>query len=334
MTSVFEHTRFKKPDHRNILRVLLALTFSIFLVSCNDTQNDEIESVDPSIRINLLDIEEPHTAYNAEDPLANTLHFGFELRNSIQEDAAQYLSLLTYLGEETGYTFKLHFAARHSSLTEDLGNNVVQLGAIGALGYLKAKSRFGVIPVVRGLSSNDKAEYQSFFVVRPDSAVNTLNDIKNHSLALGNKDSTQGHLIPRIMLYKIGLTLDDLASYQFTGSHYNCLQAVLLKETQVCALQDTLAEQYAEQGLVRIIKKSEYYPSSGIATNKNVPTEIIEKIRHALVRLHPLSEHKDRLYGWEKTEMSHGFITAREEDYTKLYHWALQFGFVTSGSEK
>ena len=48
-------------------------------------------------------------------------------------------------------------------------------------------------------------------------------------------------IIPRISLLEQGVALEDLARYEFTGSHRNCAKAMLSGRFEACAIQDTMA---------------------------------------------------------------------------------------------
>jgi phosphonate transport system substrate-binding protein len=213
----------------------------------------------------------------------DVLRFGFDLRASPQEDARQYLPFLQYLEQATGYAFELRFMPQDGQIVDDLGTGVVQFAAIGAGSYIQAHAQYGVIPLVRGLDTHGRAEYRSVIVVAPDSPIRTIEDLRGKRFAFGSLTSTQGHLIPRIILLQHGLTLDDLAAYEYAGSHRNCANEVTAGRFDAGGMQDTLGEELAAAGLLRIIYTSQYYPSSGIAANKDVPPEVLDRVRQALL---------------------------------------------------
>ena len=51
----------------------------------------------------------------------------------------------------------------------------------------------------------------------------------------------------------------------------------------VCGMQDKLGMSLANQGMVKILHTSRYYPSSGIVANKSVPDEVLQKVRQAMI---------------------------------------------------
>ena len=258
---------------------------------------------------------------------SDVLWFGFDLRASPQEDARQYLPLLEYLTKEAGYTFELRFTPQDGQIVDDLGVGVVQFAALGAGSYIQAHAKYGVIPLVRRLNAQGRAEYRSVIVVAPDSSIQTTADLRGKRFAFGSLTSTQGHLIPRIILAQHNLTLDDLKTYEYTGSHRNCANTVTSGHSSACGMQDTLGEELAAAGLLRIIYTSQYYPSSGIAANKDVPPEVIDKVRQALLDFDPQGRDAPGLYNWDRTEMVNGFIEATDEDYAEIVEWAVKLGY-------
>ncbi len=310
--------------------ILTSLTIAILLfllTACDSSDNIPVQIVNDNDTISDSQLNAIQVKASQERA-PDTFYFGFDLRNSPQEDTAQYLPFLNYLEQTTGYRFKIHFTPKGSTAADELGRNRTQFAAMGAISFLYAQARYGAISLVRGLNSKGRAEYQSFFVVRPDSPIHSLQDIKGRRLAFGSRDSTQGHLIPRIVLQKNNIPLSSLMSYDYTGSHQNCSEAVISGRADVCAMQDQLAYQLQSEGFVKIIHRSDFYPSSGIAANQSVPTQALIKVKQALLDFDPLDKDRTGLYHWELTEMPRGFIASSEEDYGVLREWAIRLGFL------
>lgn len=249
-------------------------------------------------------------------------YFGFDLRASPQEDARQYLPFLEYLEGTTGLQFELRFISKQSTITEDLGTGIIHFAAIGAGSYLLVSEKYGATSLVRGVNREGKAEYRSCIVVSPDSTIVNIEELRNKFIAFGSESSTQGYLIPRIILSENNLKLEDFAGHKFTGSHRNCAEEVISGRSDACGMQDTMANHLARQGLLKILHTSRYYPSSGIAVNKDVPQQVREKVKRALLDFQPTGRDAEGLYNWEYTEMPNGFVESKDEDYDTLRHWA------------
>jgi len=251
------------------------------------------------------------------------------LRHSPQEDVAQYLPFLNYLEQTTGYHFKLHFTPKNTSIIEELGENKVQFALMGAKSFIQAQIEYDAKILVRGVNLAGKAEYQSVFVVHPRSSIENISSFKGASIAFGNKNSTQGHLIPRIMLNNNNISLSDLKEYKYTHSHQACAEAIISSKYDICGMQDVLAEKLAAQGKLKIIHRSEYFPSSGFAVNNQVPPNVVSKVLKALIAFKPTSIHSKGLYHWQQTEMPLGFIQAKNNDYSNLKLWAIKLGILS-----
>lgn len=265
----------------------------------------------------------------AEDwPVDRPITVGFDVRNNQREDTRQYRPLLDYLARVTGYRFEIRFTAQNESIVDLLGQNQVQFAFVGADTYLQAHQRYGAVTVVRGLNTFDKAEYQSVIVVSPKSAISGLDELRGRKFAFGSQTSTQGRLIPLIILAEQGIGLNDLAGHVFTGSHRNCAQAVVRGEADACGMQDTLGRELAEAGLVRILATSRYFPSSGVAAAGNVPPVVIDRVKKALLDFQPNGADKAGLYNWTKTEMPNGFTDSNDSDYADLREWSKKLGLL------
>jgi len=309
-----------------LLVVALAST-GLFLTGCDF--GGEREEIDLSYRITDSVIHEP-----APERDVDVLRFGFTLRVSPLEDARQYMPFLRYLEKGTGHRFELRFSPEDGSIVDDLGKGVVQLAAVGAGVYIPAHAKYGAVLLAHGLNAQGEATYQSVIVVSPKSTVKTVEELRGKRFAFGSITSTQGHLIPRIVLSEHGLKLADLAAYECTGSHRNCADAVVSGRFDAGGMQDTIGRRLAKDGLLRILHTSKRYPSSGIAANKDVPQDVLRKIKQALLDFEPTGRDAAGLYHWDRTEMAGGFIEAREGDYAEIVKWAEKLGYLDTEAKR
>lgn len=254
--------------------------------------------------------------------------FGFGHRLDAAEEARIYTPFLQYLEKKTGYKFEPRFVQKSESMPDILGKGEVQFMAMGSVEYIHTKEKYGAIPVVRGLNSQGKAEYQAAIITKPDSSIKKIGDIRGKSFAFGSDSSTQGHLIPRTMLLKVGISINDLKESTYTGAHDKVGEAVISGKYDAGGLQDTLAKDLEKKGLVRIVAMSDNYPSSGVAANASVDPKVIEAVKKALLEFDPLGKDKEELYHWDRTEMPNGFIKATGSDYDSIKDAMMKLGFL------
>lgn len=310
----------------SVLKSLLIIPYLFILTGCDSSE--EVNVTEVSVSELLSDAELHGFEHHFDESKSGYIHFGFDLRSSPQEDIAQYLPLMNYLARSTGYKFKLEVIPKNSSIISELKEGHIHLAAMGAVNDIRSEEAGIGRTLVQGLNKHNKASYQSMFIVKPDSAVQTIADIKNKKMAFGDRSSTQGHLIPRIILEKNHIKLSDFMNYDYLGSHQLCAEAVVSGKFDVCALQDMLAKDLAERGLVRIIHASEYYPSSGIVVSTALNKDVALKIKQALLDFKPHGEHKAGLYNWHMTEMPNGFVAANESAYKELKGWLVKLNLL------
>ncbi len=298
---------------------LLIILCLLLLSGC--TQTETPKKVSLSKRSGDLSKRSGH-------PQPNTLWFGFDLRLGPKEEVMIYMPFLKYLEKATGRRFRIKFSEKYEDTVENLEKGKTHFAAIGTLSYVIGKEKHGIKYLVSGVNKEGDPMYHSMIVVKEESRIRTLNDLKGKCFAFGSRISTQGHLIPRSMLEDAGIGLDDLSQYIYAGSHTDAVKAVLNGECDAAGIQDTLAERLAAEGKIKIIKMSKPYPSSLIAYNSRVDTETVELVRSAMLSFEPKGKHGHMMIDWNKTEMPLGFTLLNEVELNKVTGLAKKYGIL------
>lgn len=281
-----------------------------------------------STPVNLARAATAEDLAKLEPPGDGRLYVGYDRRLDPKEDVKMYVPLLRYLERTTNYRFQLHPTSKDGNVVDDLGHGTIQFAIVGTLSYLQAHSRYGAQALVRGLNADGRDVYRAAIVTRPRSPLQSLSDLRGKTFAFGASNSTQGHLIPRILLKQAGLRLGDLAAYEYTGSHSEVANAVISGRLDAGGMQDTLATSLANRGLLRILALSADYPSSGVVVGPGVDPVVVDAVRRALLAFEPTGKDAAGLYHWEQTEMPRGFTSAQDSDYAELQTWAERFGLL------
>jgi phosphonate transport system substrate-binding protein len=240
----------------------------------------------------------------------------------------QALSLATWLRERIGLGFGVVPARPDTDSASQICNGEIDFAVVGTAAYLRAAERCGARILVRGLNSAGEDTYRAAIVVRPDSRLSEVSELEGRSFAFGALLSTQGHLIPRLMLEEAGVGLADLGMHSHHDSHQATADAVSSGRFDAGAVQDTLAHALAERGLVRILALSERYPSSGVVVAPQVPDWLADQVRSALVDLDPAGRDAAALHRWERSEMPRGFVPACDDEYGELGALAARLGLI------
>ena len=107
------------------------------------------------------------------------------------------------LQKETGLHFKTSVATSYAAVIEAMGAGKVDVGWLATFSYVLAKDKYDVelLLVVQRFGS---PFYRGQIMVRADSGINSLKDLKGKRFAFVDPASTSGHLYPKTLLLSKG----------------------------------------------------------------------------------------------------------------------------------
>ncbi len=175
--------------------------------------------------------------------------------------------------------------------------------------YVEAREKYGVIPLVCPLNKGEKY-YQTAIVVKSDSEISNIVELKSKSFAFGDIKSMGSKAMPEHMLKQAGVSTDQLAKYDYLGSHDNVAKAVAAGDFVAGGLMKSVAEKYVSEGSIKIIATSDDIPQFPICASPNIPEDLRNKIIKALCNLDPEDEVLEA-FGPKIT----GFAPVSDDDY-------------------
>src|ERR1700704_6381293 len=151
-----------------------------------------------------------------------------------QDRLARYGKFRQLLEQKLGIPVKLFPAADYAGGTQGIAAEQLEMAGFGASGFAGGwlDCKCGE-PIVVPQENDGSTYYYSVLVVRADSGIETLDDMKGHSLAWADPNSTSGYLIPSATLKAKRIKLDDGAYFSktgFSGGHEQGVVAVLNKQ--------------------------------------------------------------------------------------------------------
>lgn len=296
-------------DRELVASVFIFVIVALLVLHAYPVKTDSVVEIDLNKRV-----RNPHFNASGND----VVYVGFDLRLSPKEQIKIYAPLMEYLSARTGKQFRIKFEDNYRAVQEDIGKGKIQFAFIGPVSYAIAKQKYrSVIPILSCLGE-DGSTYRAVIFTSTESDIETLEELEGKTFAFGSYYSTQGYLIPRMMLEEAGITLDKLRRYAFLGSHQACAEAVIAGEFDAGGMQDSLAYKLQKDGLIRILAISKPFPRSLVVANKNVDKELILKVKKALLELDPQGKDAE-LTRWEMTEFPAGFAEVNEKDYMVYY---------------
>lgn len=191
--------------------------------------------------------------------------------------------LCQLLGQILGRRLHLRLGESYEHAIEELGKGRVLLSYQTPSTYIEARDRYGIEPLVVPLAKGEPY-YQSAIVVRADSGIRSVTELRGKRFAFGDAKSTGSKAMPESMLKQAGVGLQDLAGHSFVGSHDCVAKAVLEKKSDAGGLMLSIAEKYTGQGL-KILATSSRIPQFPLCASAKLSTKEREQIAQALVDL-------------------------------------------------
>jgi phosphonate transport system substrate-binding protein len=228
-----------------------------------------------------------------------------------------YQPFADYLSENTPYQFEIKLSRSYQETIDRFGRGEVLIASCGPVPYIKAKEKYGVKPILRALNKDGNPFYRGIIIVRKDSPIQRLSDLKGKSFAFGQALSTAGHIVPQYHLMKAGVQPKDLLHYSYLRHHDSVVHAVLKGQFDAGAVKDVVAYKYEQEGL-RFLSITDPIPTVLITGRRDAPEELVNSVRTALLKLDPKDPvYQKKMASWDE-EFKYGFTQASDSDYDPI----------------
>jgi phosphonate transport system substrate-binding protein len=249
------------------------------------------------------------------DPSSRALTLGIHPYLSTAEIERRFRPLVEYLSRSLGTPVELRVATDYEDHIVHVGNDQVDIAYLGPGPYVTLVDRFGEKPLLARLETNGEPTFRGKIITRRDRNIRALQDLRGKRFAFGSHNSTMSYLIPRFMLEQAGVRLDDLARYEFLGSHTNVALGVLLGEFDAGAVKQEIYEHYADRGLV-LVECSAPISEHLFVAREDLDRERLLAIRHALLDIADQPGGTDALRSIKSTATD--LVPASDTDYDGL----------------
>ncbi|NHN34162.1 phosphate/phosphite/phosphonate ABC transporter substrate-binding protein [Paenibacillus agricola] len=200
------------------------------------------------------------------------------------------------LGIATGLKTELFVGDDYTAVIEAMRTKKIDIASFGPFAYIIAAERSGAVPFAVKATSLEAAFYNSLVVVPASSTAQTIADLKGKTFLFADPASASGHLFPRaIFINKLGVKNEDIESFfsnvSFSGGHDKSIMAIAKGTADGAGVCDTCIQKVIDAGLVkttdfRILAKSDPIPTSPYTYRKDLPVELVEKIKTFMFDYH------------------------------------------------
>ena len=189
--------------------------------------------------------------------------------------------LTQYLSKELGQPVLLKLSPNMGAAIKEVADKKVTLAYLTPVAYLKAHKKGGAKIIAKTVTKG-KASFQLMIVVKEDSPIKTVADLKGKTFAFGDERA----LLQRAAVVGAGIKMEDFSSYKFIGHYDNIARGVKNGDFDAGILKDTKAFKWEGKGL-RILAASPDLPPYNIAANGDISDELLAKLKKAFLKLDP-----------------------------------------------
>jgi phosphonate transport system substrate-binding protein len=244
------------------------------------------------------------------------------------------------LSAAIGLPVKEYHATDYTAVVEAMRTGEAQVAMFGPFSYVHAVDRSDAECFVT-TATNGQSGYYSHIIVRSDSDIQTLEDLRGRTFAFVDPESTSGNVVPsnEIMnaMPDLGLTFDELhvngkffESVIFAGTHPNAVQAVAKGDVDAASVTSATVDLEIrngniDEGALRVIHISPLIPSSPYAYHKDLSDELKAKLREFFLS-YDSKDYFTGLYGERGATMT--FVEAKDSDYEYVRELRDKFGLT------
>jgi phosphonate transport system substrate-binding protein len=218
-------------------------------------------------------------APGGETPQAGELRFGSVAMDIPAEMYRRLTPLTRYLSDTLGRSVTLKLAPNMAAAIDDVSRGDVEIAYLTPVAYIESHAR-GNTRLVAKTVTNGKSSFHLMIVVREDSPIRRIEDLKGKSFAFGDRAA----LLQRAVVVGAGLPLEKLKGYQYLEHYDNIARGVSSGDFDAGVLKDTTAFKWQGRGL-RILYTSPALPPYNITVSSKVDDKLFVQIRQAFLSL-------------------------------------------------
>ncbi|MBU0482447.1 MAG: phosphate/phosphite/phosphonate ABC transporter substrate-binding protein [Proteobacteria bacterium] len=242
----------------------------------------------------------------------------------------QRFSLLgEYLSKKTGIPVEFTILSRYGNIIESFTEEKMDGAFFGSFTGALAIQKLGVVPLARPVNLDNTSTYHGYILVRKDSGIKSVADMRGKRMAFVEKATTAGYIFPLAFLRGNGIVDIDgfFGETFFTGSHDAAVIAVLDRKADVGAAKNTIYDRVKKENPrldleLEIIARSPTVPSNGLCVRSTLDAGLQKKLKEALLELGQAPEDQAVLVKFGALR----FIETTTEDYRPVFEMASKAG--------
>lgn len=298
---------------KTIRRMPIVLLSGFFLISqfIGCSNKEDIKKVDLNRVESIKD--------QPQDPLR--IRIGLVPEEDIRRMAQRYQPLVEYLSGKINQKVVLVFLDSYGEICDKFIYKQLDAAFFGSFSYSLTHVKAGVEPIARP-DYDGVSTYRGLIVVRPDSNINSVSDMKGKRLALVHRATYAGYLYPLYYFKKheVENLQDHFSKVIYAGSHDKAIYSLLRGEVDVAAPKDLVYQRIIKEnpGLEKklvILSASGPVPSNTLCVRKDIDAALKNRLKEILLNLDNEPDAAPVLEALGALR----FIETKDADYQNLY---------------
>jgi phosphonate transport system substrate-binding protein len=252
-------------------------------------------------------------------PAAAEIKFGTVPRLSAAELQAMYSPLAEYLSSETGEKVTLVIPKDFDAFRTAATSGQMDIGFSNPLLYVQAKEKADLQLLALSSEVKSGTRLRGIIIVRKDSGITKLDDLKGKKLIFVDNDSPAGYLFQILLLNKAGFNVSkDITILPFAKKHENVTNAVLNRTADAGGIREDELDKVKEKvdiSQIRILGYTDYFPNWPFFATPKLKPELAAKVKAALLKLKPNDPQNEKILGPARLT---GFIPIADKEYDDL----------------
>lgn len=243
---------------------------------------------------------------------AKTYVFGIHPFKQPTELSKMFTPLIKHLEAELNAKISLRRAPNYDDAMDALVTGKVDISYLGPAPYAILDMQHpGKIRICAAVLNKNQPTFKGVIIVKKDSPINSLKDLKGKKIAFGDRESTLSCYMPAYSLMKAGVF--DSVTYSFHGKHDRVVAAVYRGKADAGGLKPAVAKDFIKKGVgIKIIAETDPVYEHMIVVGPRVDDATFQKIKKALLNLKDANVYKSI-----KKSLT-GFTEVKSSDYDNL----------------
>ncbi len=232
----------------------------------------------------------------------------------------KFRPLADYLTRKTGKEVVISTAPNFQEYIIRLQKGEYELILPNAYQYIMVSKYQGYIPLVKVKG----IPYKGLIVVRKDSGINNISDLKGKKIAYADPTALYATMQVKVYLKEHGIDSENDMQESFAASQDSVILGVYQKLFDAAGTWpeafDAMSGDTRTQ--LKVLAETETLPSRPVAVRADIPQEMAEKVKSALINMMSDPEGQKIL-----ASLGCEFEGASDRDFDKVREWARKNGY-------